>query len=49
MRSKSISLVDVRAKLVSVMLEYKLHDKMLWTHVQQKLGHWKKPKKAKAT
>ena len=29
MRGNSISLVDVRAKLVPVMLEYKLHDKML--------------------
>lgn len=47
LRSPGISIVDVRAKLVPVMLEYQLHDKLLWTHVQQKLGHWKKPKKAK--
>ena len=48
MRSKSYSLIDVRAKMVPIMVEYKLHDTMLWTYVQQKLGHWKKPKKAKA-
>lgn len=47
MRSKTITIVDVRAKLVPIMLEYGLHDGMLWTHLQQKLGHWKKPKKAK--
>ena len=47
LRSPGISILDVRAKLVPVMLEYQLHDKMLWTHVQQKLGHWKKPKKVK--
>lgn len=48
MRSKSFSIIDVRARLVPIMLEHKLHDIMLWTHIQQKLGHWKKPRKAKA-
>lgn len=46
MRSSAFSIVSVRAKLVPLMLEYKLHDQMLWAHIQQKLGHWKKPKKA---
>ena len=46
MRSKKFTFIDVRAKLVPIMIEYKLHDQMLWTHIQQKLGHWKKLKKA---
>lgn len=45
MRSKQFSIIDVRAKLVPVMLEYRIHDQLLWTHIQQKLGHWKKPKR----
>lgn len=48
MRTKNFSIIAVRAKLVPIMLEHKIHDRLLWTHVQQKLGHWKKPKKAKA-
>lgn len=45
MRSKHFSIIEVRAKLVPVMLEYRVHDQLLWTHIQQKLGHWKKPKR----
>ena len=45
MREKPTSIQQVRAKLVPLMIKYRIHEQTLWTHVQQKLGHWKKTKK----